>query len=234
VTFFLPVEPRVVDPLHKIKWLDAAAKEGARSDDPIEDAILRMIRGDEEVPEEVYLAVHFFNDIRHRNALEALLIAGGDVNDLHNLLNLPLLMAAVYTTFMFDVSVFKHYPDRWNYVMENPDHEERDAKGYEFKVAALEKGIEYLRPALRMDRGVVSNEHAMARGLTMAFMRVCDDGRSASARRAEEARKWAEVLVKTLQISAEMNSDKGPSVDDLIIELRKEISHEEIHAEILH
>ena len=231
----LPIARREVDPHHRVRCLADAAVEGAMSDDPVEDAVLRYLRGDDDVPVEVRRAVQLYVDTRWRNIVEAMFLAGADVDDIHNLLEIDMLTLAVFADYLFDVTVFEDYPDRWNYVQQDaPPVGGQAAEGYDFKVVALELGIEFLRATIRPDIGVVTNAHAMSRALTTAYVRVCEDGRSRSARRAEEARKWAEVMVKTLQVGAELDAEKAPDINDLVFELQSRIVEQPVIGEIIH
>ena len=206
------------------------------SDDPIEDAVMRFLRGDEDVPVEVKRAVQLYVDTRWRNIAEALFLAGAEIDDVHNLTEIDMTTLGVFADYLFDVSVFEDYPDRWNYVAQDaPPVGQAPADGYDFKVVAIELGIEFLRATIRPDIGVVTNAHALSRALTVAYVRVCEDGRSKSARRAEEARKWAEVMVKTLQVGVELDADKGPDIGDLVFELQNRIAAPQVvEGEILH
>jgi hypothetical protein len=205
------------------------------SDDPIEDAVMRFLRGDADVPVEVRRAVQLYVDTRWRNITEALFLAGASVEDIHNLTEVDMTTLGVFADYLFDVSVFEDYPDRWNYVQQDaPPVGGQAADGYDFKVVAVDLGIEFLRAIVRPDIGVVTNAHAMSRALTTAYVRVCEDGRSKSARRAEEARKWAEVMVKTLQVGAELDADKGPDISDLVFDLRQRLAETPVVGEIIH
>jgi hypothetical protein len=205
------------------------------SDDPIEDAVLRFLRGDQSVPREVSRALQLYVDTRWRNIVEALFLAGAEVNDVHNLTDIDMTTLGVFADYLFDISVFEDYPDRWNYVQQGaPPIGGQAEDGFEFKIVALDLGIEYLRAAVRPDIGVVTHSHALAKALTTAYVRVCSDGRSQSARRAEEARKWAEVMVKTLQVGAELDVEKGPDVNDLVFDLRQSLQDTPVVGEIVH
>ncbi len=231
----LSLPRREVDPHHRVRRLLAASVEGAMSDDPVEDALLRLFRKDTDVPREVLLAAYAYHCPRTCNSFEALLLAGGTKEDIHNLLDVDFDVVDIFTTYFFDVSVFQHYPDRWNYVNSPDGPAGRDAEpGHQFKEVALTLGIEFLRPKLRPDIGIVSNEHAAARALTMAYMRVCEDGNSQSPRRAEEARKWAEIMVQTLKAAAEISSDKGHDIRDLVLDLQRDVPEHAVIGEILH
>lgn len=220
------LSPRIMEPYHRFVLLIDAAMEGAMSDDPIEDSILRFLRGDDSVPAEVKRAVQLYVDTRWRNIVEALFLAGATCTDIYNLLEIDMTTVAVFADYLFDMSVFKDYPDRWNYVKAHrAPHGQVDEDGYEFKIVALDLGIDFLRAKIRPDIGVVSSVQALSRALTIAYIRVCEDGSSKSVRRAEEARKWSEVMVKALQVGAELDADKGPDITELIFELKANLTH---------
>ena len=169
------------------------------TDDPVEEALARLLTGHRDVPAEVVYAYSIFKDDFKREVVEAFLLAGGVADDLEEIFQIPVDVVNVYRTFFFDTEVFRDRLDAEEYARNySTTHDE--GFGQEQKCAAIDHGLEYLKAAYGRGRYYVEPAVAVRELISQAYVLSKAATRfPLDNKKAQEARQWASTMVSSIE-----------------------------------
>lgn len=170
------------------------------SDDPIEDAVLRVFAGDTNIPDEIIEAFTIYMSETRRGALEAFLLAGGDTQDIMDFLGVPEIVTTIYRRYFFRIEVLRTRLDTEDYIRTVCSSTTVYSEFHQNLIrASLELGLEYLKCRFN-DTYKVPGDVALARSLRLAYVKMCETERApAGSKLAEIARRNAKLLIDNVR-----------------------------------
>lgn len=187
------------------------------TDDPVEEAVVRLLLGDLGVPEEVLRACSTYWDSYKREVVEAFLLAEATAKDLYSVFRIEESVTEVYAKIFFDMSVFHDRLDIESYAR---DYTEDDF-GHDIKVSAVEDGLEYLKARFGRAHYTVSPLQAVREAISQSYVntKVAQKFELDSAK-SKEARKWASVMVKGIESLPAAKEVEGSQSSDYLLKLK--------------
>lgn len=225
------IPKRTPDPQHRIKafqsrLIDSEDDALLGSDDPIEDAILRVLQGEVDVPEEISYAFELHLDDYIREVLEAFILAGARPSDIQNALDINQTVAELFAYYFFDVRVFRNKLEKEAFVRHQclDTNNGRSAFGKAILTSALERGLDYLKARFSHGKHIVPPLQAVNEVITESYVKFCESKKTvATSEKAREARQNAVLLVKALQAVPDVEKLTHEEKDNFVLNLRKRI-----------
>lgn len=106
----------MVDPHFRIHAALAAINDKRAANDPKIALIIKAIKGQKDVPDEVRYAWEQYDQENIRIILDALLLGGAPFSLIHQATEVPVDVLQAYCDYFFDASVFRNRLERYNYV----------------------------------------------------------------------------------------------------------------------
>lgn len=191
-----------------------------QTDDPLEEALVRLLLGETDVPEEVMRAYATYLDDYKREVVEAFLLAEAQPRDLHDIFRIQHDVIEVYQHLFFDTSVFHDRLDAEAYARNYPeDHD--DGYGRELKINAIQLGLEYLKASFGRGNYEVSPTKAVRELVSQAYVTTKLASKyKIDSPKAKEARKWASTMVKSIESLPDAQDIEGGKKKDYLLKLR--------------
>jgi len=197
------------------------------ADDPLEEALARLLQGEEDAPEEVIRAYMTYVNAYKREVVESFLLAEAAPRDLFDVFKMRENIVVVYQQLFFDRSVFADRLDAEAYARDYPtDHD--DGYGRELKLNAVQFGLEYLKASFGRGNYSVSPPTAVNELISQAYVTTKIASKfPVDSGKAKEAHKWAATMVKGIESLPSAQDIGGEKKEDFLIKLRIEKENED-------
>ena len=207
-------------PDHRFLAIKKAVQDGTfQEDDPVADAVARILQKDHNVPSEVLYAARIYSDPYKKEVFEAFFVAGGGPEDIERILLIERDVTEVYLQIFFDADVFQDRLDVESYVHRYPT-EHDDGYGKEVKMFALEMGLEYMSTVYSRGEYVISSDKALQEMISQAYiLSKVRYGARLDSPGSKESRQWALTLINSIRTLPEIQESTSTAKDELRIKL---------------
>lgn len=210
---FEPVQPR--HRFHRI-YRQLRQTETYDTDDPVEEALVRLLLGDMNVPEEVLRAYGIFWDEYKREVVEAFLLAEAKPKDIEAIFKIRAEIVEIYQQVFFDTAVFYDRLDAESYARNYNE----DAFGHELKVSAIEDGLEYLKARFGRGHYNVSPVRAIRELISQSYVNSKIGSKvELDSNKAKEARMWASTMSKSIESLSSAEEIEGSKKSSYVLKL---------------
>lgn len=180
------------------------------------EALLRLLQGATDVPDEVDHAYYIYQDEYQREIVDTLLLAETPLDEIEVYFEIPEAVTTVYKHLFFDLRVFRNRLDRVSYARNYVGSSEF---GSQLKLGAVEYGKDYVLSCLAKAAGYnVDPVKAVKESVTMGYVLSKNALEHAvDSSKAKEARQWASTMNSAIQtLSAAHENSRGQDRDLLI------------------
>lgn len=207
-------------PDHRFLAIKKAVEEGTfQEDDPVADAIARVLRKDHNVSDEILYAARIYSDQYKKEVFEAFFVAGGGPSDIERILLIDPDVTKIYLQIFFDTDVFQDRLDVESYVHRYPTAHD-DGYGKEVKTFALEMGLEYMSTMYSRGDYQISSDKALQEMISQAYiLSKVRYGANLESGVAKESRQWALTLINSIRTLPEIQESTSSAKDELRIKL---------------
>lgn len=210
---FKPVQPR-----HRFLRIYSQLRqtETYETDDPVEEAVVRLLLGDMNVPEEVLRAYGIFWDKYKREVVEAFILAEAKPKDIHAIFRIKEEIVEIYQQIFFDTSVFYDRLDAESYARNYSE----DSFGHDLKVSAIEDGLEYLKARFGRGHYNVSPVKAVRELISQSYVNSKIGTKvPLESPKAKEARMWASTMTKSIESLSGAEEIEGSKKSSYVLKL---------------
>lgn len=209
------------DPHHRAyAAIEVVQGKRAASDDPKVQALVKVIQGNSSNHVLTYAWDKFSSDYS-RMVLDSFMLADATYDVIRRTTGVPIDVLQAYADHIFDLSVFRDYLDRVEYVGYCRTYLPREEQAY--YEAALAKGPEYIVWLLngKIDKGPKTVlEYAMIEGMFQGF---ASRGADINSETAKQARAWLQM---SSQNAASLQRLDPKDDEDALSELHLTLTHE--------
>lgn len=206
------------------------------SDDPLEEALSRLLLGGDGVPMEVRRAYSMYRNPFKREVVEAFILARASTDEIGDVLEIDADVTRTYMHLFFDTSVFWDRLDAQVYAQEYPTSHDK-GYGKQLKMAAIDHGSEYLKVTFGRGQYQVSPTRAVRESISQAYLYAKSASKYAVDHpRTKEAQKWTLAMYKGIDNMKNAKLADGESAADLLISLKVALENSdrpELDGEIL-
>lgn len=210
------------NPRHRFsRVLERTRQTGSyKTSNPTEEALVRLLLGEDTVPEEIKRAYRIYKNDHKREVIEAFLLAGGGPRDLQQIFNIDLGVTEVYQEVFFDTEVFEDRLDAEAYARSYPTSHD-GGFGYEQKNAAVDHGLEYLKASFGRGNYEVSPTKAMKELISQSYvLSKAATKFPVDHAKAKEARQWAATMINSIDSMPEAQEIEDTDDRDFKIQLK--------------